>query len=288
MIYTFSSAIGWTNKVMHTHDSHEFLFCLAPQKEPDAPAAEAACWHFIEEAKIPTFQGDLFLIPAGQRHLAQSCGEYLCPCIVLNCTDEDLSELLPGDADAVAVLRALVDYAVPGRNCLPLTREDNNRIHELLLGLEDERARKRPGWRCAQKQLFMSLLLAIFRTWSGSEPLRANIERAEPSERIRDVVRFIEAQYMTPIEVEDMLRISCLSRSHFHAVFKKETGNTFKDHLNRVRVRHAKKMLQETDMSIAQIALSCGFSSQSRFNHVFRQIAGCTPGIERRVQYSAI
>ena len=55
--------------------------------------------------------------------------------------------------------------------------------------------------------------------------------------------------------------------------------------LNRVRINNALDLIHKSDLPLAQIALSCGFSSQSRFNHVFRSVTGRTPKKEKNFSY---
>lgn len=284
-MYAFSSCVGKGSRGLpHAHEFHEFFFCLTPRAR-DA-GVDSDCVHLVADQTVATHSGDLFLLPAGQPHLCITEHSSGCPCLVFYCSADEFSAAVSGDAEAGAIFAALVEYARPGKNSLPLKPENRERICAILQDFTEECARKAPGWRCAMKELLLRLLLDIYRGWDGTtERLNARLEKAEPTDRMRDVLHYINAQYMYPLEVEDMLKICCLSRSHFHALFRREVGQTFKDYLNTVRVGYAKTVLTETEMPIAEIALSCGFSSQSRFNHVFRQITGCSPGQARRVRY---
>ena len=49
------------------------------------------------------------------------------------------------------------------------------------------------------------------------------------------------------------------------------------DLLNQLRVNRASLLLRQTDKSLVQIALECGFRDQSYFTKVFRRVAGKTP-----------
>lgn len=283
MIYSYVTTVGGRHGLQHKHDFHEFFFCLSPSAPVGCELP--LCTHYIQHSVVPTFMNDLIFLPAGQGHVCVCNLPQLCPCIVFYFTDDELSPTMPGDSDAFDILRALLQFTSPGRNRMPLTEATSTAVRSILYELAEENIRKSPGWRCALKHHYMRLLLTIYRGWTGAERLGVRLERAEPGERMQDVIRFINLQYMNPIGVEDLLRISCLSRSHFHAIFKNEIGQTFKEYLNNVRINNAKNMLTQTDMPIAQIALACGFSSQSRFNTVFRALLGYPPGRERTARY---
>lgn len=76
----------------------------------------------------------------------------------------------------------------------------------------------------------------------------------------------------------DTLRInkSTLSRR-----FAAESGKSFRDTLHRVRIREAKRLLQETNLSLEEIARLTGYSHQTYFNAKFKQLEACTPSAYR-------
>jgi LacI family transcriptional regulator len=68
-----------------------------------------------------------------------------------------------------------------------------------------------------------------------------------------------------------------VSRRTLLSRFRDSTDRTLRDYLIEERVRYAAKLLRETDRSIADIALSTGFSKQSNLSHRFREFHGMTP-----------
>jgi len=97
------------------------------------------------------------------------------------------------------------------------------------------------------------------------------------SMHIHDVCMYIEADYMNPITVHDVLEFCPLSRSHFHALFKQETGQTFIQYLNTVRCEKAAELLVTTRNSVLDISLECGFNNVSHFCHTFKELQGTSP-----------
>lgn len=68
-----------------------------------------------------------------------------------------------------------------------------------------------------------------------------------------------------------------VSPHYLSRLFKRATGQTFKAYLNGIRVRRAYNQIMNTDRSILDIALECGFNSVRTFNRVFKSQYNKTP-----------
>ena len=68
-----------------------------------------------------------------------------------------------------------------------------------------------------------------------------------------------------------------MSESRFSRFFRRSTGNTFTDFVNRVRINRACQLLMETDSQITHICYEVGFQNVANFNRRFRDIKGLTP-----------
>jgi AraC family transcriptional regulator len=84
------------------------------------------------------------------------------------------------------------------------------------------------------------------------------------------------------LRVEDLAAAACLSPVYFARQFKLRTGSSPHRHLRSLRVKRAKELLRNDHISIAEIALSCGFCHQEHMTRVFRAECGTTPAAFRR------
>ncbi len=102
--------------------------------------------------------------------------------------------------------------------------------------------------------------------------------------KLRRALEFISEnlQRQHGIALDVVAREVGMSRYHFSRVFKESMGLSPINYIVRQRIERAKKLLAETDLPIADIALQAGFSGQSHFTTFFRKLVGLTPRSFRR------
>jgi AraC family transcriptional regulator len=79
-----------------------------------------------------------------------------------------------------------------------------------------------------------------------------------------------------------------LSRSHFAQAFRTATGLPPHKWLVSHRIRRACEMMEQTDLSLAEIAQTCGFADQSHFSRRFRADKGSSPAVWRRERRAGV
>lgn len=99
---------------------------------------------------------------------------------------------------------------------------------------------------------------------------------------LQRALRYMESNFHEPMTLDRAAGEAGMSVSCFERSLKNRTGMTFTTCLNSLRIARAKELLLADHTSMLQIALACGFSSQSHFNRVFRKVAGVTPGEYRK------
>jgi transcriptional regulator GlxA family with amidase domain len=76
-------------------------------------------------------------------------------------------------------------------------------------------------------------------------------------------------------------RLGC-SADHLSHAFRKETGRRLNGFINEERIKLGCYLLQSSTLSIAEVALSCGYADQDYFARVFRKTTGRAPREHRR------
>jgi AraC-like DNA-binding protein/ligand-binding sensor protein len=95
---------------------------------------------------------------------------------------------------------------------------------------------------------------------------------------LRKAERFIWENYTRKISLQEISTAAGLSAPYFSTIFKEEMGENLSSYLNRLRVEKARHMLAETDLTLNEIAASCGFEDQSWFSKIFKSFTGISPG----------
>jgi AraC-like DNA-binding protein/ligand-binding sensor protein len=95
---------------------------------------------------------------------------------------------------------------------------------------------------------------------------------------LRKAERFIMDNFTHKISLREIASASGLSAPYFSTIFKEEMGENLSGYLNRLRVEKACRMLTETELTLSEIAGSCGFEDQSWFSKIFKNYTGISPG----------
>lgn len=101
--------------------------------------------------------------------------------------------------------------------------------------------------------------------------------------RFNLIEEYIEANLSEKITLSDLAKIANLGKFYFSHLFKHYTNMTPYDYVLQLRIKRAKKLLQHSDLSICNIALECGFSSQSHLAKHFRKKLDITPMNYRKI-----
>jgi AraC family transcriptional regulator len=95
--------------------------------------------------------------------------------------------------------------------------------------------------------------------------------------KLLEVKRFIEENYTQELSLEQLAQVAGISRFHFAREFKKMTGASPHQYLLKLRIQHAKALLQNSEVPLIEVGLQSGFSHQSHFTRLFRRFTGTTP-----------
>lgn len=100
--------------------------------------------------------------------------------------------------------------------------------------------------------------------------------------QIRKAVEHIENHASEKLSLQDVADLVYLTPLYFGRVFKRETGSSFSNYVNRVRVEKSKVLLLNDALRLTDIAQLTGFEDQSYFTKVFKRVEGVTPDKYRK------
>lgn len=100
--------------------------------------------------------------------------------------------------------------------------------------------------------------------------------------KLTEAVALMEANIEEPLSTDDIAQLAGISRRQLERLFKQYLGSLPSRYYLELRLRRARQLLLDTNHSIVQVGLMCGFSSGSHFSTAFGALFGNTPREERQ------
>lgn len=100
--------------------------------------------------------------------------------------------------------------------------------------------------------------------------------------KLKLVISHIEDNLESELSLAEIAQVAGVSVSHLKTLFRRSTGTPVHQYILRRRVERAKLLLQDQNLSIAQIAFATGFAHQSHLARHMRKILGVTPAVARK------
>ena len=102
--------------------------------------------------------------------------------------------------------------------------------------------------------------------------------REDNSPLIKNTVRLISERRHQKISVAELAQEQNVSRSYLSYQFKREMGENLTDYIAKHKINEAIRLMNITELNLAEIAYQLGFSSQSYFHATFKKVTGVNPG----------
>jgi transcriptional regulator GlxA family with amidase domain len=115
--------------------------------------------------------------------------------------------------------------------------------------------------------------------------LQARFGALQP--KLTEAVTLMEANIEEPLSTDDIAGLVGLSRRQLERLFKQYLGSLPSRYYLELRLQRARQLLLDTNNSIVQVGLMCGFSSGSHFSTAFGALFGHTPREERQRRLNA-
>lgn len=116
-----------------------------------------------------------------------------------------------------------------------------------------------------------------------SKDLTALVSREDVPPAVAQTLRHLESKFDQPVSPSSLARKAGMSAARFARVIKRIHGLSPMQLITKTRITAGSRLLCETDASVAEIALECGFSDHSAFTRAFRAITGMSPTEYRRM-----
>jgi AraC-like DNA-binding protein len=101
---------------------------------------------------------------------------------------------------------------------------------------------------------------------------------ADVYKKIVDAKVFIDEHFDSPIDLDVLAGEACISRYHFHRLFRRIYQRTPHQYLTFKRIDHARRILGSAECTIGEVCAQVGFESIGSFSLLFKKETGVAPG----------
>lgn len=251
---------GFNMPMFHIHHKYEIYYAVNGTRR-----------YFIEDSAYTVNSGDLILIGVNQPHKTESVGDTPSSRIVLNFSDDYLSEIYQTFPN--------VDFSSFLNTCNHLltgltTQQQfsiSHVLHRLLLLEEHED----DAAKAESRLLFASFLLLL------KELVESKVQANVPATNINPIVveaqKYIVEHYAEELTLQSVANALFISPYHLSRLFRKHVGIGIIEYVKSIRIKKAQEFLLTKNLSISIIGEISGFNSAANFRRVFKEITGYTP-----------
>jgi len=250
-------------KEIHTHEYYQIYYIL-----------KGRLTHYIEDDISVLSAGDLFIITPGTAHRIEENGDTVF--YSLSFMPEVIDSMDRSAEVAIDFLNSLKNekrirpkITVPSDEVLHF----ETIIERIYREFEEHRI---IGYDIIR--LYIILLLTLFaRIYYDFSDAPPSLSAANDRNKlILYCVDYIEHNYFRSISLDEIVRISMLSKSEFCRSFREITGYSFHNYLNYCRIKKAAEMIKRGD-KITALYTFCGFEDFSTFYRNFKKTMGISP-----------
>ena len=168
--------------------------------------------------------------------------------------------------------------------CTPLNRDHvwQSEILDCLRQIWTVYAAAGDAFEMELQILFYHIWISLWRNMpeNGGGSDRAAQDRAA----LLEMLRYLQGHFTEKIPISALSAAGGVSQSKCFQLFRECAGCTPSEYLTEYRLRESCRLLEETDLSMTEIAGQVGFNGSSYYAERFRQYFGCTPGSYRKAR----
>ena len=209
-------------------------------------------------------QGDIAVIPAG---ISQRCNWNTLAQFTILAIAPTLLEQVGQDLVNPDRIELIPHYMT----------EQDILIQGIFCALRQELESGKIGGYLLIDSLKTTLAIHLLRNYCTTQPRLYNYTDGLSKSKLQQVNEYINEHLHEDIKLIELAAIAQISPYHFLRLFKQSMGLTPHQYILQRRIKKAKYLLQESKLSIADIALRVGFCDQSHLTRCFKRLLGMTP-----------
>lgn len=160
------------------------------------------------------------------------------------------------------------------RRVCKFTEESEEKVRRLFFEIVEEFAKERPYREFLIQGMLYRLLLLV---WEEMLPGEVEWHRAALTPPVMDAICYMEQTYAKDPSLAETAGKINFSAAYFSRLFHAQTGKSYSDYLDVIKLRNASVLLVQTEESVMEIAQETGYCHGNYFSEKFKRAYGMTP-----------
>lgn len=244
-------------KFAHYHDFYEFYFCLSD-----------TLTYCINKLNYKVFKNDLIFVNKNTYHRAIYKSNEINRVLIM--FREEVFDILADKTEVLAAISIL--------SKTPIMRFDDDtkkEICRMAFNLAEYYSTNKDNI-CKIKIMLIDFILSI-KDYIDKGLLREGVANTYNGLILSDVINYLNSNYNSEITLDFLSSRFYIQKHYLCHLFKRNTGMTIMEFINKKRLSEAQKLLKSSDHTISDISGIVGFRSQNYFNLMFKRAIGMTP-----------
>lgn len=127
--------------------------------------------------------------------------------------------------------------------------------------------------------------MALISRYTSQKSFEIDLKKEDrhAGRKIYDIINYFDNHFTDNINLEEFIKTKTnLSHSCFNKQFRTVTRTTPREYINTLRINKAKALLENTEISVAEIANMVGYSDPLYFSRFFKKKTGMSPLIYKK------
>ncbi|NJR48347.1 MAG: helix-turn-helix transcriptional regulator [Leptolyngbyaceae cyanobacterium CSU_1_3] len=248
----------------HEANWHVIAYCPPTSYFVDDEMRSGERWLDGKLKRETRHSGDIAIIPAG---IAQRCNWSVTAQFTIVAIDPILLQQMGHDwvnPDRIE----LIPYYMTQQDLL---------IQGIVSTLRTEIENSKMGGPLLVDSLRTALAIHLLRNYCTTQPKQFNETKGLSQLKLQQITEYVRENLHQEIKLTELAAIAQLSPYYFLRLFKQTTKVTPHQYILRCRIEQAKVLLQQSELSLAEIATQVGFCDQSHLTRYFKRLLGVTP-----------
>lgn len=254
---------NFSMRTKHFHNQYEIFYLIEGERQ-----------FFFNNRSYLVRGGSLILVDENVIHMTSdnAVPEFGHDRIILYVDKQKMREL-----DGIFPQTGLVDFFRSHYGVFHLNREQQTAFLDFYRRIMHELDRKMKNYKAAVDMELLLYFIGFMRDNLAAAPDDLSASDNPRHQNACRIAEYISAHYTEPITLDGLAGRFFISKYYLCRTFKEITGYSVNEYVNIHRIRQAKRLLEETDLSVRQISQQLGYESVSYFEKVFKSFMTMPP-----------